>query len=70
MIIDDGGEYDSRTEGELEALDNVAQHWQVNDDEVDQVFFDNDSGPTLVISKILTIQQPKMSYLSHQRGNQ
>lgn len=57
MIINEDGEYDSRTEGELKALDNVARHRQVNDDEDDQVFCDNDSGPALVVSMILTIQQ-------------
>ena len=55
MILNDGGTYDSMSEGETEALEQVAMHWQVNDEE-EQVFCGEDSSPALVVSKVLTLQ--------------
>ena len=55
MILNDEGTYDSMSEGEIEALEQVAMHRQVNNEE-EQVFCDEDSSPTLVISKVLTLQ--------------
>lgn len=57
MILNDDGTYDSMSEGEMEALEQVAMHRQVNnEDEDDQVFCDEDSSPALVVSKVLTLQ--------------
>src|SRR4051812_28527762 len=57
MILNDDGTYDSISEGEMEALEQVAMHRQVNnEDEDDQVFCDEDSSPALVVSKVLTLQ--------------
>ena len=56
MILSDDGTYDSMSEEEMEALEQVAMHGQVNKDEDDQVFCDEDSSPALVISKVLTLQ--------------
>lgn len=56
MIFNDDGTYDSMSEGEMEALEQVAMHRQVNKDEDDQVFSDKDSSPALVVSKVLTLQ--------------
>ena len=56
MIFNDDGTNDSMSEGEMEALENVAMHRQVNEDEDDQVFCDEDSSPALVVSKVLTLQ--------------
>ena len=55
MILNDDGTYDSMSEGETEALEQVAMHQQVNDEE-EQVFCDEDSSPALVVSKVLTVQ--------------
>ena len=55
MILNDDGTYDSMSEGETEALEQVAMHRQVNDEE-EQVFCDEDSSPALVVSKVLTLQ--------------
>src|SRR3954463_5756356 len=58
MILNDDGTCDSMSEGEMEALEQVAMHRQVNnEDEDDQVFCDEDSSPTLVVSKVLTLQR-------------
>jgi hypothetical protein len=57
MIANDDGTYDSMSEEEMEALEHVAMHRQVNEDEDDQVFCDHDSSPALILSKILTLQQ-------------
>jgi len=57
MIANADGTYDSMSEEEMEALEHVAMHRQVNEDEDDQVFCDNDLIPALVVSKILTLQQ-------------
>jgi hypothetical protein len=57
MIANDDGTYDSMSEDEMEALEHVAMHRQVNKKEDAQVYCDNDSSPTLVVSKVLTIQQ-------------
>ena len=54
MVLNDDGTYDSMSEGEIDALDQVAIHRQVNDEE-EQVFCDEDSSPTLVFSKVLTL---------------
>ena len=57
MILNDNGTYDSMSEEEMEALEQVAMHQQVNkEDEDDQVFCDEDSSPALVVSKVLTLQ--------------
>ena len=55
MILNDDGTYDSMSEGEMDALEQVAMHRQVNDEE-EQVFCDEDSSPALVVSKVLTLQ--------------
>ena len=55
MILNDEGTYDSMSEGEMDTLEKVAMHRQVNDEE-EQVFCDEDSSPALVISKVLTLQ--------------
>ena len=41
---------------EMEALEHVAMHRQVNQDEDNQVSCDIDSSPNLVVSKVLTLQ--------------
>jgi hypothetical protein len=56
MIAHEDGTYDSMSEGEMEALEQVAMHHQVNEDDDSQVYCDNDSSPALVVSKILTLQ--------------
>ena len=57
MILNDDVTYDSMSKDEMEALEQVAMHRQVNEDEDAQIFCDNDSSPTLVVSKVLTLQQ-------------
>ena len=57
MILNDDGTYDFKSEGEMEALEQVAMHRQVNnEDEDDQIFCDEDSSPARVVSKVLTLQ--------------
>jgi len=56
MILNDDGTYDSMSEGEMEAREQVAIHRQMNEEDTEQVFFDEDSSPTLVVSKVLTLQ--------------
>ena len=56
MIFNDDGTYDSMSEEEMEAIEHVAMHRRMNEDENDQVFCDNDSSPSLVVSKVLTLQ--------------
>ena len=57
MILNDDGTYDSMSEGEMEALEQVAMHRQVNNEEEDDhIFCDEDSSPALVVSKVLTLQ--------------
>jgi hypothetical protein len=56
MIANDDGIYDSMSDEEMEALEHVAIHRQVNEDEDAQVFCDNDSSPTLIVFKIVTLQ--------------
>ena len=58
MIINDDGTYDSMSEDEMEALEQV-EHRRVNEDEDDRVFCDEDSCPALVVSKVLTLQLQK-----------
>ena len=55
MVFNDDGTYDSMSEGKMEALEQVAMHRQVNNEE-EQVFCDEDSSPALVVSKVLTFQ--------------
>ena len=55
MILNDDGTYDSMSEGEMDAIEQVAMHQQVNDEE-EQIFCDEDSSPTLVVSKVLSLQ--------------
>ena len=54
MVFNNDGTYDSMSEGEMEALEQVTMHLQVNN-EVEQVFCDEDSSPALVVSKVLTL---------------
>ena len=56
MILNDDGTYDSMSEEQMEALEQVAMHRRVNKDEDDQVFCDEDSSPDLLVSKVLTLQ--------------
>ena len=56
MILNDDGTYDSMSEEEMEALEQVAMHRRMNEYEDDQVFCDEDSSPALVVSKVLTLQ--------------
>ena len=56
MILNDDGTYDSMSEDEMEAIEQVAMHRCMNEDEDDQVFCDEDSSPALVVSKVLTPQ--------------
>ena len=56
MILNDDGTYDSMSEDEMEAIEQVAMHRRMNEDEYDQVFCDEDSSPALVVSKVLTLQ--------------
>ena len=56
MILTNDGTYDSMSEGEMEALEQVAMQRQVNDDEDEQLFCDEDPSPALVVSKVLTLQ--------------
>jgi hypothetical protein len=56
MIVNDDGTYDSMSEDEMEALEHVAMHRQVNQEEDEQVFCDTDSSSALVVSKVLTLQ--------------
>ena len=55
MILNDDGTYDSMSEEEMEALEQVAMYRQVNEDEDDQVFCDEDPSPALAVSKVLTL---------------
>ena len=55
MILNDDGTYDSMSEDELEAIEQVTMHRRQNKDEDDQVFCDEDSSPALVVSKVLTL---------------
>ena len=56
MILNDDGTYDSMSEDEMEAIEQVAMHQRVNEDEDDQVFCDEDRSPALVVSKVFTLQ--------------
>ena len=56
MILNKEGTYNSVSEEEMEALEHVAIHRQVDEDEDDQVFCDEDTSPALVVSKVLTLQ--------------
>ena len=56
MILNDDGTYESMSEDEMEAIEQVAMHRRVNEDEDDQVFCDEDTSPALVVSKVLTLQ--------------
>ena len=42
MILNDDGTYDSMSEDELEAIEQVVMHRRVNEDEDAQVFCDED----------------------------
>ena len=55
MVFNDDGTYDSMSKGEMEALEQVTMHRQVNNEE-EQVFCDEDSSPALFFSKVLTLQ--------------
>src|SRR5215216_8196909 len=56
MILNDNGTYDSMSEEEMEAIEQVEIHRQVNKDKDDQIFCDKDSSPALVGSKVLRLQ--------------
>ena len=56
MIANDDGTYDSMSVDEMEAIEHVAMHGQVNDEEDAQVYCGNDSIQALVFSKVLTLQ--------------
>ena len=56
MILNDDGTYDSMSEEEMEALEQVAMHRRMNEYEDDQVFCDEDSSPALIVSKVLTLE--------------
>ena len=45
MILNDDDTYDSMSEGQMEALEQVAMHRQVNEDEDNQVFCDDFLAP-------------------------
>ena len=51
MILNNDDTYDSMSEGEMEALEQVAMHREVNNEE-EQVFCDEDSSTALVVSKV------------------
>ena len=55
MIFNDDDTYDSMSEEEMDAIKQVAMHRQVNNEE-EQVFCDEDSSPSLIVSKVLTLQ--------------
>ena len=57
IILNVDGTYNSMSEDEMKALEQVAMHRQENEDEDAQIFCDNDSSPVLVVSKVLTLQQ-------------
>ena len=54
MILNDNGTSDPMSEGQMDALEQVAMHWQVNNEE-EQVFCNEDSSAALVVSKVLTL---------------
>ena len=56
MILSHDDTYDSMSEEEMEALEQVAMHQRVNEDEDDQVFCGEDSSPALIVSRVLTLQ--------------
>ena len=56
MILNDDGTYDSMSDEEMKALEQVARHRRVTEEEENQVFCDGDSSPALVVSKVLTLQ--------------
>ena len=56
MIANDDGTYDSMSEDEMEALEHVAMHREVSEEQDAHVFCNNDSSPSLVVSKVLTLQ--------------
>ena len=51
MILNDDGTYDSMSDEEMEALEQVAMHRRVNEDEDDQVFCDEDLSHALLSPK-------------------
>ena len=55
MNTNDVATYDSMSDDEMEALEHVAMHRQVNQEDA-QVYCDNDSSPALMVSKVLTLQ--------------
>ena len=61
MILNDDSTYDSMSEEEMDAIEQVAMHRQV-DDEEEQVFCDEGSNPALVVSKVLTLQHHQEEY--------
>jgi hypothetical protein len=65
MIANDDGTCDSMSDDEMEALEHVAMHRQVNEYEDAQLFCNNDSSTTFVVSKILTIQQQDEDQYCH-----
>ena len=50
MILNDDGTYDSMSEGEMEALEQVAMHRQVNNEEEDDHIFVTKTQVPLLLS--------------------
>ena len=73
MILNDDRTYDSMSEEEMKALEQVAMHQLVNKDEDDQAFCDEDSSPALVVSKVLTVQhqqgEDQICHIFHTKAN-
>lgn len=57
MVINEDEEYESMSEGQLEALERPAQHQQVNKAKDVHAFCENDSSLALLVSKILILVQ-------------
>ena len=72
MILNDDGTYDSMSQGEMDTLEQVAVHRQVNEENTKQVFFDEDSSPALVVSKVSTLQhqqeEDQRSHIFHTKA--
>jgi len=57
IVINEDEEYESMSEGQLEALERLAQHQQVNKAKDVHAFCENDSSLALLVSKILILEQ-------------
>ena len=57
MYINENGDYESMSEGECEAIANVALATQDDDNNIDEALLcAHDNNPTLVVTKVLTTQ--------------